>query len=225
MNVKNIIFDNGNVLAEPITGHWLMQPNFWNILKMDKDTNYEILNNAIKNNQHLLTQDPKTEEEEYHMFSQFYYSVLKEINYINISEDIANKLAWDCVYNDDKYFFHSDVVKGLEKLSKKYNLYMITDAWPSTFRVLDNFKLKKYFKEVVVSSLESTLKEKGLFNIFINKNKSVIPEESIYIDDREDLLDMAKELGFNVLLIDRTKSCKDSKYNIIYELDEINKFI
>ena len=173
----------------------------------------------------MLAQEPKTEEEEYNVFSNFYYCVLKKINYKNISKDIANKLSYDCVYNDDKYYFYEDVKKELEKLSKKYNLYMITDAWPSIYRVLDSFELSKYFKGVIIFSIESKTKDDGLFNIFIEKNKNVIPEESFYIDDREDLLDKAKELGFNVLLMDRTKKCKKSKHNIIYELADIYKNI
>lgn len=41
-NIKNIAFDVGGVLAEPITGHWFITPNFWNII--DKDIiNYVFL--------------------------------------------------------------------------------------------------------------------------------------------------------------------------------------
>ena len=30
--IKNIIFDVGDVLARPQTGHWFITPNFWNII-------------------------------------------------------------------------------------------------------------------------------------------------------------------------------------------------
>lgn len=90
MNIKNIIFDNGNVLADPKTGHWLMPPNFWSILDIDQETNYERVNKAIKKNQYLLTQEPKTEEEEYNVFSNFYYCVLKKINYQIIGKKKQN---------------------------------------------------------------------------------------------------------------------------------------
>ena len=72
------------------------------------------------------------------MFLNYYYNVLKEIKYPNCNYELANKLADDCVYNDDKFVFFDDVKPVLEKLSKKYNLYIISNGWPSSFRVLKN---------------------------------------------------------------------------------------
>ena len=225
MNIRNIIFDNGGVLAEPRTGHWFMTTNFWNIIALDKETNKDIIKETMKKYQYMLTQEPKTELEEYNMFSNFYYKVLEEINYNNLNKEIANQLASDCVYNDNKYLFYDDVDEEIKNLSKKYNLYMITDAWASSYRVLDNRNISKYFKNIMVSSIESKTKLEGLFEIFLEKNKNVAPQESIFIDDRSDILDKAKECGFNVLLMDRARKCMDNKYNIIYELNDIEKVL
>ena len=101
MSIKNIIVDNGGVLSDPKTGYWFLTPNFWNIIKLD-DVSVDSLRIAMKKNISMLTQEPKTELEEYYMFSDFYYQILKDINYKDLSVDIANALAWDCVYNDDK---------------------------------------------------------------------------------------------------------------------------
>ena len=225
MNIRNIIFDNGGVLVEPRTGHWYMTTNFWKIIALDKETNEDIIKEAMKKYQYMLTQEPKTELEEYNMFSNFYYKVLEEINYNNLNKEIANQLASDCVYNDNKCIFYDDVDEELKNLSKKYNLYMISDAWASSYRVLDNRNISKYFKNIMISSIESKTKLEGLFEIFLEKNKSVIPQESIFIDDRSDILDKAKECGFNVLLMDRARKCIDSKYNKIYELNDIEKIL
>lgn len=225
MKIKNIIFDNGGVLSDPKTGHWFITTNFWEILNLDKNTNIDNMKSIMKKYIHLLTQDPKTEKEEYEMFSNFYYHVLKEFKYNNLSKEITNSLASDCVYNDDKYIFYDDVDKELGNLSKKYNLYMITDAWPSSFRVLDNKDISKYFKSIMVSSIESKIKTDGLFEIFLDKNKNVVPEESIFIDDRRVILDKAKECNFNVLQMDRNYEIKDSKYIIIHELKEVEKYL
>ena len=103
------------------------------------------------------------------MFSNYYCNVLKDINYPNASLDIANKLADDCVYNDDKFIFFDDVYSILEELSKKYNLYIISNGWPSSFRVLKNKGIDKYFKGIIISSMYTTVKEENLFDIFINK--------------------------------------------------------
>ena len=223
--IKNIIFDNGGVLSMPKTGHWFITPNFWNILGIEEKENIDKMKKTMKEFIYLLTQEPKSELEEYKMFKDFYYQVLNKINYKNLNENIVDCLARDNVYNDDKYIFFEDVDGELEELSKRYNLYMITDAWPSSFRVLDNRKISKYFKNIMVSSIESKTKLEGLFEIFLEKNKNVLPQESIFIDDRKDILENARQCGFNVLLMDRTKKCVDEIYMVINKLDEIENNI
>lgn len=225
MNIKNIIFDNGGVLSNPRTGHWYMTTNFWNIIDLNKESNIDIIKEAMKKYQYMLTQEPKTELEEYNMFVEFYYQILKEINYNNLNKEVASKLASDCVYNDDKYIFFDDVETELVNLSKKYDLYMISDAWASTFRVLDNRKISKYFKNIMVSAIESKTKMEGLFEIFLEKNKNILPQESIFIDDRKDILDKASQCGFNVLLMDRNRECLDNTYKVIHKLNEIDKIL
>ena len=48
MYIRNIIFDNGGVLANPRTGHWYITPNFWNIVDLDKETNMDIIKDVMK---------------------------------------------------------------------------------------------------------------------------------------------------------------------------------
>lgn len=103
MHIKNIIFDNGGVLSVPRTGHWFITPNFFNIVENKIDIN--LLKGTMKKYQNTLTIEPKTEREEYEMFSEFYYKTLEEVEYENLNKDIANKLAEDCVYNNNKYIF------------------------------------------------------------------------------------------------------------------------
>ena len=224
MSIKNIIVDNGGVLSDPKTGYWFLTPNFWNIIKLD-DVSVDSLRIAMKKNISMLTQEPKTELEEYYMFSDFYYQIVKDINYKDLSVDIANALAWDCVYNDDKYMFYDDVDIELDRYSKKYDLYIITDAWPSSSRVFNNRDISKYFKNIMISSLESKSKVEGLFEIFLKKNTNIIPEESIFIDDREENLEKAKHCGFHVLLMDRNYKYTDSEYIIIHKLSDIEEMI
>ncbi len=159
------------------------------------------------------------------MFSNYYCNVLKDINYPNASLDIANKLADDCVYNDDKFIFFDDVYSILEELSKKYNLYIISNGWPSSFRVLKNKGIDKYFKGIIISSMYTTVKEENLFDIFINKYKEVTPSESLYIDDRNHILQKAKEYGFNLLLMDRYKKYEKTQFEIVNNMNDILKIL
>ena len=54
MNIRNIIFDNGGVLVEPRTGHWYMTTNFWKIIALDKETNEDIIKEAMKKYQYMV---------------------------------------------------------------------------------------------------------------------------------------------------------------------------
>ena len=222
--IKNIIFDIGGVLAEPKSGHWFITTNFWNILNKNL-VDEEKLKISLKKYLYLQTQEPKTEKDEHKMFSNYYCNVLKDINYPNASLDIANKLADDCVYNDDKFIFFDDVYSILEELSKKYNLYIISNGWPSSFRVLKNKGIDKYFKGIIISSMYTTVKEENLFDIFINKYKEVTPSESLYIDDRNHILQKAKEYGFNLLLMDRYKKYEKTQFEIVNNMNDILKIL
>ena len=222
--IKNIIFDIGGVLAEPKSGHWFITTNFWNILNKNL-IDEEKLKISLKKYLYLQTQEPKTEKDEHKMFSNYYCNVLKDINYPNASLDIANKLADDCVYNDDKFIFFDDVYSILEELSKKYNLYIISNGWSSSFRVLKNKGIDKYFKGIIISSMYTTVKEENLFDIFINKYKEVTPSESLYIDDRNHILQKAKEYGFNLLLMDRYKKYEKTQFEIVNNMNDILKIL
>ena len=58
----------------------------------------------------------------------------------------------------------NEVVKNsIERLSKYYNLYIVSDAWPSPYRVLKNIGIDKYFKCIYISSAYSTEKKNNLF--------------------------------------------------------------
>ena len=223
MDIKNIIFDNGGVLSIPRTGHWFITPNFFNIVENKIDIN--LLKEIMKRYQNTLTIEPKTEIEEYEMFTEFYYNVLKDIKYENLNRKIAEKLAKDCVYNNEKYIFFDDVNNALDRLATQFNLYIISDAWPSSIRLFDDMKLSKYFKDICISSMESTIKLDNLFEVFLYNHKGIDPRQSIFIDDRMDILDKANGLGFNVILMDRDNNVKESKYKIIHNLNGIVEII
>lgn len=224
MNIKNIIFDIGGVLADPKSGNWFITNNFYEIV--DKSLiDEEKLKTSLKKYLNLQTQKPKTEIEEHQMFSNYYYEVLKDINYPNLTKDIADKIADDCVYNDEKFVFYPDVQPVLEKLSQKYNLYIISNGWPSSFRVLNNKGLSKYFKAIYISSMYTTTKEDNLFDIFLDIQKEVNPSNSLYIDDRRHILDKASNYNFNLLLMDRKNVYDVYKYTIIKDMNSIFNYL
>lgn len=224
MEIKNIIFDVGGVLADPKSGNWFITNNFFNII--DKNLiDEEKLKGTLKKYLYLQTQEPKTEQEEHQMFSKYYFEVLTELNYPNLTKEIVDKIADDCVYNDEKFIFYEDVLPILEELSKSYNLYIISNGWPSSLRVLENKKITKYFTEIYISSFYTTTKEENLFNIFLKNQSEVEPSKSLYIDDRRHILDKASLYNFNLLLMDRKNKYSEYKFPIIKNMNDISKIL
>ena len=214
---KNLFFDVGRTLVKPKSGNWFITPNFYNIVG-PMDT--EMLEKAIKKNLHLLDErNILTEDEEYDMFCKFYLKVLEEVKYREISEKVINSLAFDCVYNDDKLIFYPDVKKELNTLSKDYDLYIISNAWPSTHRILKNYGIYDLFKKIYISSEHGYKKEdKTLFEIALNDIN--INDENFFIDDRLDLLDISTQYGFIPIIIDRDKD-KETNYIEIEKLKDL----
>ena len=214
---KNLFFDVGRTLIKPKSGNWFITPNFYNIVgDMDK----ELLEKAIKRNLHLLDErNILTEDQEYDMFCKFYLNVLENVRYREISEKVVNALAYDCVYNDDKFIFYPDVKKELTKLSKEYDLYIISNAWPSTHRILKNYGIYDLFKKIYISSEQGYKKEdKTLFEIALQGIN--INDENFFIDDRIDLLDISTQFGFIPIIIDRDKD-KETNYIEIEKLKDL----
>lgn len=179
---------------------------------------------AIKHNLHLLDErEINTEQEEFEMFAKFYLKCLQEINYPDIDEKTIHSLAYDCVYNDDKVKFYEDVKEILTTLSKEYNLYIISNAWPSTYRILKNYGILNLFKNVFISSdLGYKKEDKILFEIAL---KDIDPSDTNYfIDDRYDLLQIAEEYGFIPIIIDRDKN-KETNYIEIENLNDLLKVL
>ena len=77
------------------------------------------------------------------------------------------------------------------------------------------------FEKIYISSTYGVEKrDKVLFNYPI-KELNIRPNEALFIDDNEFNLDIALEKGLDVMLMDREKKVKDSKYQIINNLCNI----
>lgn len=218
---KNIFFDMGNTLMYPRTNNWFVTPNFF---KITEDIDKELLEKAIKKNVYILDErNIQTEDEEFDMFVDFYRAILNDIKHRSISEIMIRALAYECVYNDNKIKFYPDVKKNLAELSEEYNLYIITDAWPSTHRILKDYGIDKYFKRIFVSSeLGYKKADKKLFEIALNGiNRN---DTNFFIDDRVDLLDISKEYGFIPIIIDRDKN-QETSYIEIEKLADLKKVL
>ena len=152
------------------------------------------------------------------MFVRFYESILKAFG---IPKEIIEKISYDRTYNSDKYTLYDNVQDELKSLKEKYKLILLTDNWPSVIDYLKEYDLYDDFEKIYISSIYGVeKKDKVLFNYPI-KELNIRPNEALFIDDNEFNLDIALEKGLDVMLMDREKKVKDSKYQIINNLCNI----
>lgn len=218
---KYLVLDFGNVIAGSPTLHWFITPKFFEVVDKNK-FDVQKFNKAIKNNSKLISVKMTTEEEQYEAFKQVYYNIFKEIDYDGNIKDLSEKVAYDFTYNDELFFLFKDAKENLERLSEKYKLILVSDNWPCVFRIMKDWNIDKYFEKIYVSSIYNAKKEEGILFDYPIKEFNIKDNEAIFIDDHENLVDIAKNKGMIPIVMDRFNEYDNkSKYKIITSLSEI----
>lgn len=220
--MKYVILDFGKVLAYPTTGNWDITPKFLELIDIEK-MNLEKLKQCKRKYQYLLSEKIETLEEEYNMFVKFYDSILREYNYPNYKLEISEQIAYNRTYEYDKYKLYDNVKEELETLKEEYTLILLSDNWPCVIEFMKHYQIYDLFTKVYVSSIYGQEKKDGLFFDNPIKDFDIKPNEAIFIDDNEKLLDIALSKGFCVRLMDREGKNKNSKYITISNLNQIRK--
>jgi len=219
--VKYLILDMGRVLVEPASGNWLITNEFLKNVDIEK-INKEQLKEAIQSSRFLLDGKAENLEEEYKMIMEFYKTVFKKIDY-DITEKKLERIVNNFVYDeeDSKYLLYKNVKEDLEKLSKKYTILMLSDNWPCAFNYLKKHNLEQYFTKIYISSVYGKRKQDKVLFDYPIKEFDIKKNEAIFIDDNEELLDIAVEKGLLVLHMDRNNVLKTSKYQIIQDFSNL----
>ena len=134
---------------------------------------------------------------------------LEGLSGLGYSKDIAYKIAYDRTYNTNKYTLYDNIYKELEMLKEKYILILLTDNWPC---------VNDYFNKIYISSICGVEKKDKFFFDYPINEFNIKTGEALFIDDNELNLDIAKEKGFDVMLMDREKIVENSKHKIINDL-------
>ena len=207
-------------MVTPSTGDWNLTPKFHELIDvslLDKDK----LKEAINRNRSVLSEKLLTQEEEFDMFTRFYHGFLSELNIPEYNKSIAEEIAKDRTYKNDKYTICDNLSEELENLSKKYKLLMLSDNWPCVIPYMKDYNIDKYFDKLYVSSVYGVEKKDGTFFDYPIEDFGIKPGEALFIDDNESNLDIASTKGFDCILMDRYKKDITSKYKIINDLMEL----
>ena len=199
--IKNIIFDIGNVIA------YIDYMQSINELIPEEDRKF-IIDNVLH--------APEWTAED--TLDIGYYSL---DDFISIVGDRTNNTKDDLIkyymYEHYKYLIVSDKVLDLikELKEKNYNVYILSNLNKEAHDVYLRTNLFDLVDGYVLSYKEHHIKpHQGIYKILIERY-NLIPEESIFIDDRLDNCETAKTLGIDYINV------KQNDYNdLINKLEE-----
>lgn len=217
MKYKYVILDFGKVIAGPTTGNWDITPKFLELIDIKK-INMQKFKLLRKKYEKVLSEKVRTLEEEFNMFYRFYNDILSEMGF---DSSVAKKIAYDRTYNSNKYFLYDGIYKELDFLKEKYILILLTDNWPCVYEYLKEQGLSNYFDKIYVSSIYGVEKKDKLFFYYPIAEFDIKPGEALFIDDNELNLKIGKEMGFEVLLMDRDNEVNDCQFRVINNLFNI----
>ena len=224
--VSVILFDAGDTLVKPRSGHWYISPRMYEILSKHGYTVHDrsFLIRALEggfgflNGNHSI----QTEEEEVEQFAEYYRLVLNSMGIPTSESSIHIELAEDMTFNDDKFVFFEDSAKSLAELkSMEYRLGILSNTWPSLIRVFKNAGYSDYFEFFFVSSRIGTYKpSRSIFDYTIQQI-GLNPTKILFVDDSDDNLRTAVAVGMRPLKISRYAPCGVTSYPCITNMAEI----
>jgi len=225
--ITTIALDNGLVLAYPASGNWFLPANLPQLLGMRNMMKMVSGAQSIKENSQramdYLTENHlvRTVDEEFAQFKEFYKIMFGGCDMKGL-DGIAEELARNAVFNEDKIKFYDDVLQGLRALKARWRVVVISDAWPSLRDRLDGAGITPLLDDVVVSCDYGHCKssEGKLFQSAI-EHHGILPEETLFVDDGADNLACARALGFHVAQMDREGKLEESDYPLVHTLEEV----
>ncbi|MAG13181.1 MAG: hypothetical protein CMN78_01150 [Spirochaetales bacterium] len=225
-----ILFDAGDTLARPKSGHWFIPPRFWEILSRHGTVSpsRESLLTALKDAMPFLDANHsiQTEKEEFGQFIEYYDIVLRTLSISDATSKIAQDLSHDMVYNDDKFVFFSDTLDSIERLFQKgYRLGILSNTWPSLRRVFANAGLLSYFEIFVVSAEVGCYKPAAQIYRHAVEQIELPVEDIIFIDDLVANLQPAGAMGIRTILISRYGPCTRDGIECVNDLEELIKLV
>lgn len=215
--VKAILLDSGRVLNYPVTGHWFITENFFScvdkscfdsISASEKEAAFNKANEYMHKQTNIMT-----EEEEYHHFLNYYRIFSEDLPQLSITEAGVKAIAYNLVYNYQKYRFFDEVFKIIPELSKNYKLAVVSDAWPSLENVFAKAGLRSYFSSFIISSRLGVSKPNEIMYQSALRELNIKPGDAVFIDDNINNCYGALQVGIPSFVL-----CRDKKAYLYYKV-------
>lgn len=211
--VQGIFFDLGWTIFRPASGDWRMTAKALEFINPQKlwSIPQEKLHTAfLKADASFENEIYMTEDEELIRYTNFYRTIAEMLPELNITQQQAESIAQDRVYNDANYVFYEDVLKTLEALKGKYKIGVISDTDPSILRVLKNAGIYDYFDHLTLSYELGAHKPSPVMYKHALEKMNLPAAETVFIDDYERNLAGAAVFGIQPVLIQSRPNAQES---------------
>jgi 2-haloalkanoic acid dehalogenase type II len=132
----------------------------------------------------------------------FYRDLLDDLRVPDVGDETAARLVTACDY---RYWMapYPDAAAGLARLRGKTRLALLSNAPPSLRDLLKQLGLARYFDHMIISGEVDVRKPDPGIYLLALASLGVRPEDSLFVDDLEQNLEGARQIGMGCLLMDR----------------------
>lgn len=195
--IKAIVLDCGGVMISPATGDWLLGPSYEEVLGSNFASDHlDAFRDVRAKYMHLLPDNNAiaTDEQEYALFVQYFGVVFDEMG-IALTKEQLERMAVIQTYRDSRYDLFPDVIPYLSAWRTKYQLGIVSDAPPSTRRILHNMGVLAYIDAATFSYELGVMKPDARIYRATLDRLQVEPEEALFVDDYPSRLRGAQAIG------------------------------
>lgn len=195
--IRAVLLDCGGVMVAPATGDWMLSPGYEAILGEDfAKRHLSAFRRARRPFLHLLPDANcvDTDEAEHAMFIAYLGHTLEAMG-ITLTQEALSRLAWNQVYRDERYLLFDDIVPMLDRWAGRYLRGIVSDAPPSTRRILQTMGVMAHIDAATFSCDLGVLKPGAAIYQRTLAQLGVAPEEAVFVDDMPEKLRGAQALG------------------------------
>ncbi len=203
--IKAILFDCGGVMVRPTTGDWLLAPAHAGILGDDFIANHlESFRRARGKYADMIPDANRidTDAEECAMFEAFYAPCFADMG-MPLSPENLTRLARAQVYDDDRYVFFDDVLPYFAAWRERYKLGIVSDAPPSTRRILRTAGVMALMDGATFSCDLGVLKPDPRMHQSALDQLGVRAADAVFVDDFPSKMRGAVEMGIRCVQMRR----------------------
>lgn len=227
-NIEYIFLDVGYTLCYPKSGSWRFTPLFYELVDR---TIFESIPDCRKDeaeniaNQFLFSKHKiSTQQEEYQQNLEAYSIIANRLPELSLSYNSIERIAYDRTYNMENYAFYDGVNQLIAWLSDYYKIGIISDAWPSSNDLLKHAGLWDYIDTCTLSCDIGICKPNMAIYKKAISDALIDPEKAVFVDDVEENLIPAYQLGMWPIKV-RTVDKSKSKFYAIDNITELGRYL